>query len=100
MNDLPESEIQPLGDTALLVGTVVAVQANYYQVKLDAQLQGAGSRDELGAGEIRETRETRGTRESGEKILRVSSHTSHTPPHTPTPHTPHPTPYSARGGRG
>jgi ribosome biogenesis GTPase / thiamine phosphate phosphatase len=36
MNDLHNSEIQLIEDTSPLVGTVVAVQANYYWVRLDA----------------------------------------------------------------
>lgn len=37
MNDLPISELQSLGDASLLLGTVVAVQANYYWVRLDVR---------------------------------------------------------------
>ena len=40
MNDLPNSELQSLGDASLLLGTVVAVQANFYQVKVDPQRKG------------------------------------------------------------
>jgi len=45
MSNVPGSEVQLLEDSSPLLGTVVAVQANYYRVRLDEQQTADSKRD-------------------------------------------------------